>query len=221
MFRRMTALLFAALMVGVLAPNASATHTIHEPIPGNKADFVPQPDGVCDVQGTVTTSPGVSATPTHGHYDFVTASITCTAVNPLSTLPTGAYDVDANGATDGEGTGDAKPGDETYHGETDAIGWSHSGEYVASGNACDDKKNDSNKGNITATHEDSQKTLTGWVKFIRVGSAVEAWGCLAWDNESKGKINFQAELQFIPNPPDQNPVTNAILLGAAVVGPQT
>jgi hypothetical protein len=144
----------------------------------------------------------------------------------LETNYGGRYLVFAHGGTDGplDGMGN--------HGETCSTGWSNGGHFVNLGAlAFVDKskkaRESANKGNISARRTDG-KLAKGWVKFIRLGKFVEAWGYLDWQNDNDKKKNdyFIALLLFDPlpetdlarcGPLDLTRIRNATLIGAAVI----
>jgi len=140
--------------------------------------------------------PGTQAT--HSHYKFVETSIVCDDI-------LGGLGVTANGGNDGHlvdvecTTGDLNPSDcntlvadvphdhNAHHGSTNESGWSHCSDYngdiESGGTDADDctypeaESNDCvsadnrNKGDIAAG------AATGWVKYLRVGVVIYAWGC--------------------------------------------
>lgn len=237
MLRKMIGVLASMLLVGSLAAApALATHggddnkpptTDHEGMPENMSDFVPVAEGECVVQGEVHVDDedgngGVAVdVVNHNHYEFTDTNIDCTSANPLLS---GVFTVQAQGGTDGNVP-------TVGHGENDAIGWSHSSQFgnqVANWDSaeaanCDikTKTGDANKGEIWVQQGSIEGS--GWVKFIREGTEVEAWGCISTtDNDGVTTlIFFQAPLVFTPtDEPDPNDpkVKNAILNGTATVG---
>jgi len=232
MIRKFTVALAGLLMVGsFVAPSASAGHGTsakggkasgpHEDPPTNLQ--VVLPESVCTVTGAVGTAPGVPIIgASHNHFTFVDTGITCTSVLGG---PSGTFSVMADGGSDGPGPirniDEIGPGtltDPFRHGEWGLLGWSHSSGY--SGTLCgpigDPKRvNHVNKGDISVAGTD---TGTGWVKFIRLGPVVHAWGCL---NLAVNGLNyFNAELVFAADPPDTTDLKfkTAALSGVAVVG---
>jgi len=227
MVRKFIVVLVGLLVLGnVVAPSAFAGHETgpkkgkaggpHEDPPTNLQ--VVLPESVCTVTGSVGTAPGVPIIgASHNHYTFVDTGITC-----ISVLggPAGDFDVTAMGGTDGPPTvrnlDEIVVGsDVVRHGEWGLLGWSHSSGYPGSNLACDGKKNLPNKGYIAVSGVDSGD---GWVKFIRLGPVVHAWGCL--DLALNGLKFFNAELLFEADPPNTETLKfeTAALTGVAVVG---
>ncbi len=239
MLRKVIGVLASVLLVGSFAGgSALASHggdkpptSGHEDIPDNKAEFLPTPEGECVVTGTVHVDDqngngGVEAEAgNHNHYEFLDSLIQCEST-PGSVIDD-TFEVIADGGTDGIGV---DSNGNVIHGENDAIGWSNSSDYGTgqiaawdSGAAanCDTGTkagDDTNKGEIWVEGQASGKQASGWVKFIREGLVVEAWGCLSLHN-GKGEILFEAELEFTP---DQNQVGDKVkdaeLNGVATVG---
>jgi len=64
-----------------------------------------------------------------------------------------------------------------HHGSVNESGWSHSSDYSdgpggGESNACDDDTKNNNKADIVVNGNG------GWVKYIRIGVVVYAWGCV-------------------------------------------
>lgn len=227
-----------ALMIGqgALATHGNPPVAPHETVP------TPVPVGVpvratCTVDGRVNINPGVSPTPGHNHYVFTATTIDCTDSDPQDNSTdrwNGLYDVDANGGTDGPdhvNSGEppeSDPDGGSDHGEDCELGWSNSSGY--SGGDSLTVPGNVHKGDIGATHvPDGQSSPLGspnWVKFVRTGTVVQAWGELTFGANSHhgaGAVRkFYATLQFTPDqlpPPPQNcavtPVTGARLTGTA------
>jgi hypothetical protein len=197
----------------------------------------------CEVTGSASPlSPGVSTTPTHGHYTFVDTVITCVDAPdaPGATESWGgSYDVDADGGTDGHdcapavanGCDNNSAVDPTgingshafndHHGETCASGWSNSHGFSGGAGGAN-----VNKGDITVTHVHApvNHVGTGWVKFVRHGTVVEAWGELTFaatvpEHGSGATRKFHTVLQFTPTTGDCEitPATAASLAGEATI----
>lgn len=242
MLRKVIGVLASALLVGALASSPALGHgggkTVddpppapHEDIPTDAADFATAPEGECVVTGQVHVDDendqgGVAPDEfNHNHYRFVDALITCESAT--NEFLSDTFNVIADGGTDGgvPGAPDVDP-----HGENDSIGWSHSDKYDTgeiaakdSGDAasCDARTpDDENKGDIWVQGQNSGEEASGWVKFVREGGVVEAYGCLGPDDTTQGDIFFQAELTFQPTDDPGEKVQNAILRGAAVVDEQ-
>lgn len=173
----------------------------HEDIPDKEVT-----DGApCTVDGDVTTShsghddSGAEPTFGHGHYTFIGVEIACVGIEGnLNVLADGAFD----GPSDDPVTGG---GYNTDHGSSTPIAWSHCEGYSG---GCPEDNSNVNKGDISSS---GGVTGSGWVKFIRVGPAVEAWGTI-------GSCTFSAELIFSPvlTPPSTH-THDYKLNGAAVV----
>lgn len=117
-----------------------------------------------------------------------------------------------------------------HHGSVNESAWSNSSGYTTSqtvpnpvpngpplpkplnfadkSNECDDGIGDRNKANITATDADGN-VARGWVKYIRVGVVVHAWGCFNSGDVPDGRRMFSAELLILP---DVSPVAVAPFL---------
>lgn len=213
-----TALLAAVFIGGLAAPNALASHKIppkgtstdHENLPTNKP-VITEAKAHCTVDGQVALTNGLSGQKSHDHFAFSTTQIICTPAdptNPQHVNLAGAFDVNADGGTDGH---DENSKDET-HGEDCESGYSHSDGYSdpaitekptgGEGIPPVPKDDDQNKGDISVARGGSKDAI-GWVKFVRVGSVVEAWGWLDWDADGddtgKKEDKFVAELNFTPN----------------------
>ena len=150
-----------------------------------------------DVAGKVTTTPtnlGSNKTDVaHGHYQFIETGLACSGTEG------GTYDVDVDGGTDGPCQletrltyyvyDDGCPPDSALdweHGRTNAAAWSNSSGYSGgSGGA------NANKGDINASGS------TGWVKFVRAGTQVEAWG--KFTSGGLAGQCFDAALVFTPD----------------------
>lgn len=149
---------------------------------------VPDTTGVA--LGKVTTDgldPGAHDV-THGHYEFVSATVTAVGAHG------GDYAVNASGGFDGPDQLDSKgdshsPAGSLVHGSHNAVAWSHS--RNANGTS-----NGTNEGKISVTNSLGQ-TSTGSVKFVRVLTNVTAWGTVAGP---AGNFNFLADLEFTPEP---------------------
>ncbi len=234
MFRTMIGVLASVLLVGSLGVVPSLAghdatkppfNEFHEAMPTNADSFVPVPESVCVMTGAVhfddqNGTGGISADEfNHNHYTFLTGSMDCTStVNDLN----GVFDVEADGGTDGGlGVG--------AHGESRATGWSHSSNYddgsiankdSTAAASCDSKKSVTNKGDIWVENNSNNKEASGWVKFIREGTDVEAWGCLS-PHDGAADILFQAQLVVLEQCDEiGTKVKNATVTGTATVGRQ-
>ena len=209
-------------LVGVVlglafAPNANAVADEDVPTASLQAEGAPDPGdnilALCAVSGQVfadgTPPPLWTA---HGHYNFLSSILECvgTPGNPSDTL-----NVLADGATDGTNVSPWDEGDDSAarraqcgvdpascvttpgveHGSSEPISWSHSGDFRNEGGC--GGSND-NRGNISA--DGALLDGAGWVKFIRVGPAVVAWG--AFCSGSLAGQAFNAELVFTPTAVD-------------------
>lgn len=90
-----------------------------------------------------------------------------------------------------------------HHGSVNESAWSHSAGYSMNGanpggesNACtpDDSTKNQNKADISIVSTNGSGD--GWVKYIRVGVVVYAWGCV---DIGDGKDVFSAVLVILPN----------------------
>jgi len=164
---------------------------------------VAEPDQPCVVTGEVSPGaaggtahqppvvgapdiPGYNAS--HSHYNFIQTLIACLD------FPTGTG-VTANGGNDGhlvdpeDPTSSLNHAGNDHHGSTNESGWSHCSDY--SGDA-DNSCNDATKGFVTDTESNVCNDTDdlgkgdielpalgdkGWVKYIRIGVAIYAWGC--------------------------------------------
>lgn len=155
--------------------------------------------------------PLVNENPSHSHFQFVQSVISC--------LGTGALTVDAGGGNDGHMIDilDNPPAVDTspveldpltsnapqhafddHHGATNESGWSNSSLYSGgtgggSSNACISNQNQ-NKVDISIRYE------YGWMKYIRLGTVLYAWGCF----EPGGPISganpfFSAVMVILPD----------------------
>lgn len=167
--------------------------------------------------------PLVNEDPAHSHFEFVQSVISC--------LGTGELDVAANGGNDGhmidvldypQSLPDATPLEvdpitsdaaqhefDDHHGSTNESGWSNSSLYSGgqgggSSNACTSAMNN-NKADISITNTGGASE-SGWVKYIRVGVALYAWGCFELDGDISGRNPFFSAVMVIL--PDLVPVSN-------------
>lgn len=154
----------------------------------------------------------------HSHYAFISAGINCTDFNGAKTVTSGGgndghcLDVD-DLATDDPSR---DPGVEEllelschhpfndHHGSTNESAWSNSSGYAAGtagvqSNACADGDN-VNKANIGVTPGPA-KAGTGWVKYLRVGTALYVWGCFNAGSLGTDNPNFSAALAIYPPAP--------------------
>lgn len=114
-----------------------------------------------------------------------------------------------------------------HHGSVNESAWSHSSGYVDHGiddGTCNDQPKvptHKNKGNITATGTLSKiGPNLGWVKYVRVGATVHAWGSFyagPYSVNKGGCANFSASLLFTPTDPTV-PGSPFLLNGLAVIG---
>ncbi len=214
----------------------------HEAMPDNQPTIT-NVKGACEVAGEVaideldgakqpTGNGGVSAEEAnHNHFSFIDTVIVCegTDENLLGDDLIEAFTVEASGATDGchpaaggnvqNCSNDSKDPNQTGHGEWDGIGWSHGDNFAGNNVAACGKNGTStqNLGEIEVRANDIDKDAEGWVKFVRVGTVVDAWGALDWEEPGKKVDCFRAQLDFIPTDTDGK-VNTAMLAGTAVVG---
>ena len=232
--RRMFVKIFVgvAFLASTSAPNAWATHggkpipfgAWHEARPTNQP-VIDAVKATCIILAAVLVANGVGRLPSHDHYRMVSTLIVCNGVPGLSNL-NGSFRVDARGGTDGpchvSGVIDPQlrcfpPGD-TTHGEDTELGWSHSSGFIPNSPLPLCGKRPAlmtNKGNIFARR--GSKLGTGWVKFVRVGSVVSAWGCLHW-RLGKKDLAFTAQLNFTPGLLLPTKIRRARLTGTAQIG---
>jgi hypothetical protein len=154
------------------------------------------------IGGVVPLIPVLTQDPSHSHFAFNEAVISCLL------LAAGGLDVEATGGNDGHildvGAGplvggDGPPHDHNgHHGSTIESAWSHSSDY--DGDAADDCATGSNTNKadieIGGTH--------GWVKYVRVAAVVHAWGCVDL-NDATSPLDgagdyFSADLAISPQP---------------------
>ena len=112
-----------------------------------------------------------------------------------------------------------------HHGSVNESAWSHSSDYApgADDGTCNDNPTvpvHANKGNITATGTLSKiGPNEGWVKYLRVGPVVHAWGSFysgPYAANKGGCVNFSAELLFTPT--GTAPGSPFLLNGTAEIG---
>lgn len=244
MLRTVIGVLASVLLVGSLgAAPAVADHggkkppqTGHEAIPTDPTDFVPAPEGACTWKSSVSVDDqngngGISADEVnHNHYvSFLVPpfdSIDCTS--PTNPVLDQSFNMEVDGGTDG-----VVP--MVGHGENVSIGWSNSSGYGdgsitawdgAAAASCDARTpGDQNKGDIWVAGLATGNQASGWMKFVRQGAELYAWGCLGLSN-GKANIVFQAWLQFIPEVGEvtdlgDNKMNIGRLAGVATVGTST
>lgn len=118
----------------------------------------------------------------HSHYLFLNTAITCASIAPTTLRVT------STGGNDGHlldlPLGTRPHAFNVHHGSTNVSGWSNSSGFslgsrlAALGsdrlalNGCGNLRTNQNKGDITIGAN------RGWVKYIRVGVVVYAWGCV-------------------------------------------
>lgn len=203
-----------ALLAGT-APMAMANHPDHDDPPTPIVAGIPKAECVVGPGSTVTIEPGVgphdpSGHGGHNHYEFVGTTIICNG--PDQNLA-GTYRVTASGGTDGHFADPTDPNNHPAHAFN-----AHHGEDCESGWSADTQA----PGTIEVTRIDPAdgKHATGSVSFVRIGTAVEAWGTLNWDDEEKKPDRFHAELQFTPTSgtcTEGDPITDALLNGVATI----
>jgi hypothetical protein len=72
-----------------------------------------------------------------------------------------------------------------------------------------------NKGNILVSG--LGQSASGWIKFVRTGTLVKAWGRLNWATGAKKNLCFAVQMQFTPTG-SLRPIRAARLDGTAQVG---
>lgn len=192
--------------------------------------------------------PEVNDDPSHSHYTFLDTAIICGDISKLGVeifdvSATGGNDGhmidvidDDNGdpieldCIDGLLPGDVDPGSKPcggpdhgfndHHGSVNESAWSHSSGYPGDPGLCDDNGGAANKGSITATGTVSKPGPNeGWVKYVRVGPVVHAWGSFyigPYATNKGGCANFSAELLFTPT--GTAPGSPFLLNGVAEIG---
>lgn len=176
-------LLFAAgILAALLVPATGASAKPHETAGNLHTE--------CVVDGSVTLTPGVSLTPTDGHYEFEDTSLECVGQEE------GVYEVFASGDTT----------DFWHEGD---------GETCAQGGSSADG-NELHTGVLDAFQGETQ-VFEGHVHFARLGEAVLADGPLTKLSDSTPHF-FQAELVFQPTEGDcTTAVTAASLTGTGEI----
>lgn len=157
----------------------------------------------------------VTGNPSHSHYNFLDTAIAC-----VGTV-TQVFDVEADGGNDGHRSPDnpqaAHPFN-NHHGSVNFSAWSNSALYsgdkgtLVAPHPCRPTAV-TNKGDISATPTvPPQPANLGWVKYVRVGALVHAWGC--FQAGPNAGTTFSADLDFTPT----NVPTLFLLNGSAVLG---
>lgn len=166
------------------------------------AQIVTDPHTECVIDGSVELTPGVTADPTPGHYDFRDTTLECAALDGGAKGVDGVYDVAASGDTAGL-LSDAKAGETCEDGHWD--------EHDIDGDG-------DTEGSLTATRVSGSgpASFSGTVKFHRLGSVVTAWGQLTDDTGKE--YRWSGEFQFTPTEGDcPSGITEASLIGTASV----
>jgi len=164
--------------------------------------------------------PLVNDDPSHSHFEFLNTIINCVGAGPLGVDADGGNDghmIDildpaapvggANGdilELDGAGPDSTAQHDfNKHHGSVNESGWSHSANYsggtsAGQSNDCpEDTTKDQNKADININQQNPpNNSASGWVKYIRVGVVVYAWGCAPGIDTND---RFSSVLVILPN----------------------
>lgn len=191
------------LATTAMPPAAHADHyssNDHEPPPTDADDYVVDTDGVCIFSGWTQLSDNDGSDHVwyeetfemkHNHYQNSYISVSCSGISDSEINQ--SFDVYMNGGTDGAVPLFAD------HGENEAQSWSHSSGYGEGfywePNGCDDLTDGdhTNKGTISFN---GSPDFDGWVKFVRVGTQIQLWGCAIHDYNEEKALIFQLHGEF-------------------------
>ena len=155
--------------------------------------------------------------PAHDHYVFTETVIACAG------QIVEVFDVRADGGSDGHLVDLIAPAAHPFnpdHGAVDESAWSHSSQYSGDKVTTPPAPNCGsvdvkNKGDIRASstlRSPLPAPNLGWVKYLRVGPIVHAWGCFQVGGDAG--THFSADLVFTPTAVP----TDFLLNGTAVLG---
>ena len=210
---------------GTGTPPSNPAGGYHEEMPELA---VPTPADLCIVSGQVLPgdpfdtaahspeAPLVNDDPSHSHFTFVESIINCTQTGPLAVDATGGNDghmLDILGVPDVVDTtpleldpvtdDSAQHEFDAHHGSVNESAWSNSSTYDGGqggghSNACADGQNN-NKGDISIIRQSDGAPGKGWVKYVRVGVVVYAWGCFNQGSAAGANNHFGSTLVILPD----------------------